>query len=99
MTGEEMRASRDRRLAEDARRGHYPPDPSKRSWLDPIEAADVLGISPRTLVKWCAQGKVVSLVHAYRHGCRKRYARRIPKTEVARLLSSRLARCLRHWPT
>ena len=54
-------------------------DPAQREYLTPREAAQMLGVSPKTVVRWAAERRIPSLVTLGGH-------RRFKREEIEALL-------------
>ncbi|HEX2272469.1 MAG TPA: helix-turn-helix domain-containing protein [Acidimicrobiales bacterium] len=54
-------------------------DSAQREYLTPREAAEMLGVSPKTVVRWAAEGRIPSLVTLGGH-------RRFKRQEIEDLL-------------
>ncbi len=54
-------------------------DSAQREYLTPREAAQMLGVSPKTVVRWAAEGHIPSLVTLGGH-------RRFKREEILELL-------------
>ena len=54
-------------------------DSAQREYLTPREAAQMLGVSPKTVVRWAAEGRISSLVTLGGH-------RRFKRDEIVELL-------------
>ena len=54
-------------------------DSAQREYLTPREAAQMLGVSPKTVVRWAAEGRIPSLVTLGGH-------RRFKRDQIVELL-------------